>query len=182
MRWVIAWPCLLHPSSLGRPTREVREINGSHSCSLPHGCPLSTEGCLMKVVLGSSGGSKTPIVPCPSLSQATVKWLLWHTKKAIGFHDLVEKRCSPTRSIVAMIDTGYAISVSWLILSAAWPLGDPYRDNYQSLNRDHDMEFVCNLEYRLLVWVVLFFKMVSSNDSTKRLIMQNKFETIRSYS
>lgn len=46
------------PTSLGRPTREVRGINGGHSCSLPHGCPLSTEGCLMKVVLGSSGGSK----------------------------------------------------------------------------------------------------------------------------
>lgn len=46
------------PPSLGRPTREVRGINGGHSCSLPHSCPLSTEGCLMKVVLGSSGGSK----------------------------------------------------------------------------------------------------------------------------
>lgn len=46
------------PPSLGRLTREVRGINGGHSCSLPHSCPLSTEGCLMKVVPGSSGGSK----------------------------------------------------------------------------------------------------------------------------
>lgn len=94
--WVIAWPCLLNPASLGRPTRELRGINGGHSCSLPHGCPLSTVGCLMKVVPGSSGGSKkSPIVPCPNLSQAAVERLLWHTKKAIGFHDLVEKKMLP---------------------------------------------------------------------------------------
>lgn len=95
----------------------------------------------MKVVLGSSGGSKNThsalSKPFSSYSQVAI---VAHKK---GFPwSGGEKMFPPTRSIVAMIDTGYTLSVLWPIVSAGWPSGDPYSDNYQSLNRDHDMELV----------------------------------------
>lgn len=103
------------PASLGRPTRELHGINAGHSCSLPHGCPLSTEGCLMKVVPRSSGGSKNTHRALPFSSCSQVAFVAHKKGHRIPWSG--GEKMSPDK-----VDCGNdwcSISVSWPILSAA---------------------------------------------------------------